>query len=93
MLSSFKGELKSQGAAEAARDPNSSVTAQDAERVAVDESNKAGSAALQFDPDATPAEKAAQAGAKAHHHEHAPKGVGIATDIVCLFAHYFHNAC
>lgn len=61
MLSSFKGELKSQGAVEAAQNPNSTVTAADAERLIIDESKKAGSAALQFDPNATPAEKAAQA--------------------------------
>jgi hypothetical protein len=61
MMSSFKSELKQQGAAEAARDPNSPVTAQDAQRVFVDESKKAGATALQFDPDATPEEKAAQA--------------------------------
>ena len=61
MLSSFKGELKQQGAEEAARDPNSKVTADDAERVILDESKKAGAVALQFDPNATPAEKAAQA--------------------------------
>ena len=63
MLHSFKSDLKQQGAIEAAQDPNSSVTAQDAERVLVDESKKAGAAALQFDPDATPEEKAAQANA------------------------------
>ena len=61
MLSSFSSELKQQGAAEAARDPNSSVTAEDAEHVLVEESKKAGATALQFDPDATPEEKAAQA--------------------------------
>jgi hypothetical protein len=61
MLSSFKSELKQQGAAEAARDPNTAVTAEDAERVFVEESQKAGATALQFDPDATPEEKAAQA--------------------------------
>jgi hypothetical protein len=61
MLSSFTSELKQQGAAEAARDPNSDVTAEDAERVFVEESKKAGATALQFDPDATPEEKAAQA--------------------------------
>jgi hypothetical protein len=61
MLHSFKSELKQQGAVEAAQDPNSDVTAQDAERVLVDESKKAGVPALQFDPDATPEEKAAQA--------------------------------
>ena len=61
MLSSFSSELKQQGAAEAARDPNSSVTAEDAERVLVEESKKAGATVHQFDPDATPEEKAAQA--------------------------------
>ena len=61
MLSSFKGELKQQGAEEAAQDPKSSVTAADAERVILDESRKAGAVALQFDPNASPAEKAAQA--------------------------------
>jgi hypothetical protein len=61
MLSSFKSELKQQGAEEAARDPNSSVTAADAERVIMDESKKAGAVALEFDPDASPEEKAAQA--------------------------------
>jgi hypothetical protein len=61
MLHSFKSEFKQQGAVEAAQDPNSDVTAQDAERVLVDESKKAGVPALQFDPDATPEEKAAQA--------------------------------
>ena len=61
MLSSFKGELKSQGAVEAAQDPNSSVTADDAQRVMVDEGKKAGAPALTFDPNATPAEKQAQA--------------------------------
>lgn len=61
MLSSFKGELKAQGAEEAARDPKSSVTADDAERVILDESKKAGAVALSFDPNATPEEKARQA--------------------------------
>lgn len=63
MLSSFKGELKSQGAAEAARDPNSKVTGDDAERVMIDESKKAGATAMKFDPNASPEEKAAQASA------------------------------
>lgn len=67
MLSSFKGELKSQGAEEAARDPNSSVTADDAQRVMVDESKKAGAPALTFDPSASPAEKQAQARAVSCH--------------------------
>ena len=61
MLSSFKGELKSQGAIEAAQDPNSTVTPEDAERVMMNESKKAGATTLKFDPNATPAEKEAQA--------------------------------
>jgi hypothetical protein len=61
MLSSFKNELKQQGAEEAARDPNSSVTAADAERVIVDEGKKAGTVSMTFDPDASPEQKAAQA--------------------------------
>ena len=59
-LSSRAGELKSQGATEAAQDPNNTVTAQDAENTIANESNKAGVAAYQFNPDATPEEKAAQ---------------------------------
>lgn len=54
-------ELKQQGAVEAARDPNSSVTSNDAQSKIVDESKKAGAAAFTFDPNATPEEKAAQA--------------------------------
>ena len=55
------GELKSQGAAEAAQNPDSTVSAEDAENVMTNESKKAGVAAFQFDPDASPEEKAAQA--------------------------------
>jgi hypothetical protein len=54
-------ELKQQGALEAAQDPNSSVTAQAAERTVVEEAKKAGSAAFEFNPDASPEEKRAQA--------------------------------
>ena len=61
MTASRESELKSQGALEAARDPNSSVTAQAAENTAVEEAKKSGSAAFQFDPDATPEQKAAVA--------------------------------
>lgn len=53
-------ELKQQGAIEAARDPASSVTADDAQKKLVEESKNAGVAAFTFDPDATPAEKRAQ---------------------------------
>jgi hypothetical protein len=61
MTASREAELKSQGALEASRDPDSSVTAKEAEDTAVEEAKKSGSAAMQFDPDATPAQKAAQA--------------------------------
>lgn len=54
-------ELKQQGAIEAARDPNSSVTANDAEHTMLAEAHQGGSAAMQFDPDASLAEKRAQA--------------------------------
>jgi hypothetical protein len=64
MLSHFKSqsnELKQQGAVEAAQDPTSSVTAEDAEKVMIEETKKAGGAAFQFNPDASAEEKAAQA--------------------------------
>ena len=53
-------ELKEQGALEAARDPHSSVTAEQAERKIVDEAKSAGAAAFEFDPNASPEEKARQ---------------------------------
>ena len=59
-LRSRAGELKSEGAEEAAQDPQSTVSAQDAEDVMTAESKKAGIAAFQFDPDASPEDKAAQ---------------------------------
>jgi hypothetical protein len=55
------GELKAQGVIEAAQDPNSKVTADDAQRKIVAESKKAGVQAFTFNPDASPEEKAAQA--------------------------------
>jgi hypothetical protein len=54
-------ELKQQGAIEAAQNPNSNVTAAAAEQTVIDEAKKGGSAAYQFDPDASPEEKRAQA--------------------------------
>jgi hypothetical protein len=54
-------ELKQQGAIEASRDPNSNVTAEDAERKIVEDSRQAGVTAFTFDPDASPEEKRAQA--------------------------------
>ncbi|KAI9743091.1 MAG: hypothetical protein M1818_003386 [Claussenomyces sp. TS43310] len=77
-------ELKQEGAFEAARDPNSSVTADDARVKAELESKRAGVEAFSFNPDASPEEKAAQA--RSHvpenfHHKHRPKGVALATDV------------
>lgn len=54
-------ELKAEGVAEAARDPSSNVTADDAEKAMVDQARAGGAAAFTFDPDASPEEKAAQA--------------------------------
>lgn len=58
-------ELKQQGAIEtaqnAAQDPQSEVRAEDAEQELIDETKKAGMPAYQFDPDASPEEKAAEA--------------------------------
>jgi hypothetical protein len=54
-------ELKQQGAIEASRDPNSNVTAEDAERKIVEDSRQAGVTAFTFDPDASPEEKRTQA--------------------------------
>jgi hypothetical protein len=56
-----EAELKQQGAFEAARDPESTVSAEDAERKALTESKKAGVEAYIFDPEADPAAKAEQA--------------------------------
>ncbi|KAF1350242.1 C2 domain-containing protein [Delphinella strobiligena] len=53
-------ELKQQGAFEAAQDPNSNVSAEDAEQMALAESKKAGAAAFVFDPNATAEEKKRQ---------------------------------
>ena len=60
-LNSRAGELKSQGAAMAAQNPDNKVTAEDAEEIMTDESKKAGVPAFRFNPDASPEEKAAQA--------------------------------
>ncbi|KAL8742988.1 MAG: hypothetical protein Q9184_008168, partial [Pyrenodesmia sp. 2 TL-2023] len=83
-LHSRAAELKSQGAAEAARDPKSEVSSQDAQHLIAAESKKAGVQAYEFDPNASTEQKLAQA--RSHvppgfHHDKKPKGVGITTDI------------
>jgi hypothetical protein len=61
MFQGHKAELKVEGVTEAARDPNSKVTADDAQKVMEDEVKKAGVPAYRFDPDASPEDKAAAA--------------------------------
>ena len=67
---SSAAELKVEGVLDAAKDPNNSVTAADAEQRIVAESQKAGVAAFTFDPDATPEQKAAQARAVSNADPH-----------------------
>ncbi|KAI0175987.1 tricalbin [Hypoxylon sp. FL1284] len=77
-------ELKQQGALEASRDPDTSVTSDDAQRKLVEESKNAGVAAFTFDPDASPEEKRAQAKAAIPDEFRNPRkqrGVAIATDV------------
>lgn len=62
-FSSQPKEAKQQEIVQAAQDPDDGVTSADAQKVLLDESKKGGAAAFQFDPDASPAEKAAQTGA------------------------------
>ncbi|KAL8731971.1 MAG: hypothetical protein Q9166_003103 [cf. Caloplaca sp. 2 TL-2023] len=87
MISHLHGhaaELKAQGAVEAAQDPDSKVTSQDAQHVIAAESKKAGVAAFEFDPNASPEAKAAQARSRVppgFHHDKKPKAVGVVTDI------------
>ncbi|KAI1083363.1 tricalbin [Whalleya microplaca] len=77
-------ELKQQGAIEASQDPESSVSADDAQRKLVEESKNAGVAAFTFDPDASPEEKRAQTKAAIPdelRRTRKPKGIALATDV------------
>jgi hypothetical protein len=56
-----KPQDKADAAIELAQDPDSSVTANVAEKEIVHQSKQAGVLAFEFDPDATPEQKAAQA--------------------------------
>ncbi|ODA82874.1 hypothetical protein RJ55_01383 [Drechmeria coniospora] len=76
-------ELKAQGVIEAARDPQSQVTAEAAEREIVARSKKAGIPAFDFDANATTEQKRAQAQAavpRELQHSRRPKGAAIITD-------------
>lgn len=61
-------EIKTQAAMQAAADPESTITADDAQKTIVEESKNAGIAAFTFDPDASPEEKRAQAQAVSFPH-------------------------
>lgn len=76
-------ELKQQGAIRAARDPDSSVTAEDAEKKIVQDSRNAGVTAFHFDPNASAEEKKAQVEAAIPEgfHSNRPKALAVATDI------------
>ena len=69
-LSSQVNELKSQGAVEAAQDPHSKTDANDARKTLMAEAKKAGGAAYEFNPDASPEEKAAAARAVSFQMDH-----------------------
>ncbi|CAO2649745.1 Nn.00g010370.m01.CDS01 [Neocucurbitaria sp. VM-36] len=76
-------ELKQQGALDAAKDAHSPVTAQQAEETVVDQARAGGSAAFQFDPDASPEEKRAQARARVppgFHHERNKNATALVSD-------------
>ncbi|KAI0022961.1 tricalbin [Xylariomycetidae sp. FL0641] len=76
-------ELKQQGALDAARDPDTTVSPEDAEKKMVEESRNAGVAAFTFDPDATAEEKRAQTKAAIPNdlRHHRPHGVALSTDV------------
>ena len=59
--SSHVPELKTNAAVEASRDPQSNVTAGDAQKTMMEEAKRAGAATYQFDANASPEDKAAQA--------------------------------
>ncbi|KAF5866753.1 hypothetical protein ETB97_009910 [Aspergillus alliaceus] len=78
-----KVELKEEGAIEAAELAHDPQAAAAAEQVLVDETRKAGLPAYQFDPNATPEEKAEAAAARLPpglKHEKKPQGMAIITD-------------
>ncbi|KAJ5975097.1 Tricalbin [Penicillium waksmanii] len=86
-LEAEKTELREEGVIQAAtelqQDPESKVNPDTVEQTLVDESRKAGAAAYQFDPDASPDDKAAAAEARVppgFHHTKKPKGISVITD-------------
>lgn len=80
---SRESELKQQGVLDAAKDPNSTITAQQAEQSVLDQARAGGSAAFHFDPNASPEEKRAQARARVppgFHHERNKNATALVTD-------------
>ncbi|KAJ5144673.1 Tricalbin [Penicillium atrosanguineum] len=82
-----KTELKEEGiieaATELAQDPESKVNPDTVEEKLVEETRAAGAPAYQFDPDASPEDKAAAAQARlppGFHHDKKPKGMAVITD-------------
>ncbi|PYH90388.1 tricalbin [Aspergillus ellipticus CBS 707.79] len=82
-----KGELKQQGAIEVAQQasqgPQSNLHPEAVEKTLIEETRKAGVPAYQFDPDASPEEKAAAARSRlppGFHHERKPKAAAVVTD-------------
>ncbi|OOF90013.1 hypothetical protein ASPCADRAFT_212308 [Aspergillus carbonarius ITEM 5010] len=81
-----KGELRQQGAIEvaqqAAQDPQSNLHPEAVEKTLVEETRKAGVPAYQFDPNASPEEKAAAAKSRLPPglNDSKPKGVAVVTD-------------
>lgn len=79
-----KTDMRMEGTIEAAqelqKDPESQVNPDVVEKMAVDEAQKAGSAAYQFDPDATPEDKA-----------NAAKAVCVAKSPSCVRRNHLAN--
>jgi len=76
-------ETKQHEAIQAAQDPHSKITADDAERAIVQQTKEVGGAAFHFDANASPAEKAAQAQADVpdnFHHEKKTIAQNLVTD-------------
>jgi len=85
-------ELKQQGAIDAAGDPNSNVTADDAQRKVVEESKNAGVAAYTFDPDASPEEKRAQIRAVSQSNTHSSVHCWAVSDMCRRTSHTTHTS-
>ena len=81
-MASSVPEIKAAGVEEAARDPNSNVTSDDAKNVIAEESKKAGIPAYKFDPNASPEEKKAAAATTAVSCAYARGSSRLTRDVV-----------